>query len=450
MTARPPTPAASPPAADAPRTAQDERRRGRETVLDLQLVAGAGVPTFTDLPWQQPLAEWRSGRLVEVPRGAHQHVVRFVAYGGRLFAFKELPDEDARREYRLLRGMVAAAVPAVEAVGVAYRGGRQDDVPAVLITRYLDFALPYRQLFTGRVSPDLRMHLMDALAGLLVRVHLAGFVWGDCSLSNTLFRRDASTLTAYLVDADTAEQHGEVTDVHRAQDLDIAKLNIAGELFELEALHGLPGEMRPMETAANIVRRYEALWEAVTREEVFRPDESYRIEERLRGLNDLGFDVDEIELEGADDVRRLRLNPQVVESGHHRRRLQMLTGLDVQENQARRLLHDVGRHRAYLQRAEGRDVSEPVAAFAWLADVFDPSIAVVPEALRGKRDAAQLFHEILDHRWYLSERAGHDVGTETAARSYVDTVLRHTPDERVLADVVDDIGAARAAEDVLG
>jgi hypothetical protein len=417
---------------------ETERRQRQGRVLDIQTVARAGVPTFTDLPWGQPLSDWRSGRIVDVPRGIHQHVVRFIAYGDDLFAFKELDDDDARHEYRLLRSMGAATVPAVEAVGLVSRGGRREDLPAMLITRYLAFSLPYRQVFTGRVTAELRTHLLDALAGLLVRVHLAGFVWGDCSLSNTLFRRDAGTLAAYLVDADSAQQHDALSDVDRRQDLDIGKLNIAAELFELEAQQApMPGGMRPMETAAEIVRRYDALYEAVTREEVFGPDESYRIEERLRSLNELGFDVEEIELEGVGDVRRLRLNPQVVESGHHRRRLQMLTGLDVQENQARRLLHDIARHRAQLERVGGRVVPESVAAYRWVTDVFTPSIALVPEALRGKREAAELFHELLDHRWYLSEVAGHDVGTETAVRAYVETVLRFTPDERVLPDDAD-------------
>lgn len=46
-----------------------------------------------------------------------------------------------------------------------------------------------------------RDHLLDAISGLLVQLHLAGTFWGDCSLSNTLFRRDAGALQAYLVDA---------------------------------------------------------------------------------------------------------------------------------------------------------------------------------------------------------------------------------------------------------
>jgi hypothetical protein len=290
--------------------------------------------------------------------------------------------------------------------------------------------LPYRSLFSGPGVPDLRNSLLDALAELLVRIHLAGFFWGDCSLSNTLFRRDAGTLSAYLVDAETGELHPQLSDGQRAHDLQVAEENVAGELLDLEAAEvGLPSGLDPIETAAEVSRRYEALWSELTREEVFGPGETYRIDERLRRLNELGFDVEEVKLVGEAGGRSLRLNPQVVEPGHHRRRLHTLTGLDVQENQARRLLNDLATYRA----TDGRTLApESVVAYRWLTEVFEPSIAYVPVELRGKREAAELFHEILEHRWFLSEAAQRDVGVQAAAESYVEDVLRHRPDEKAM------------------
>ena len=237
----------------------------------------------------------------------------------------------------------------VEAVGVVTRTPGEDrhEPEAVLITRHLDFSLPYRLLFSGPGVADLRNSLLDALAELLVRIHLAGFFWGDCSLSNTLFRRDAGTLSAYLVDAETGDLHPQLSTGQRAHDLQIAEENVAGELLDLEAADvGLPSGLDPLETAAEVPRRYEALWSELTREDVFGPDETYRIDERLRRLNELGFDVEEVQLVGDAGGQTLRLNPQVVEPGHHRRRLHTLTGLDVQENQARRLLNDLATFRA--------------------------------------------------------------------------------------------------------
>ena len=400
----------------------------------MQLRARTGNPDFLDLPWGTPLEEWQSERLVEVVRGIHRHVVRFVAYEGplgpRIYALKELPGELARHEYRVLRHLDEEGVPVVQAVGVATERG--PDLDPVLITRHLDYSLPFRTLFARGGMPDLRVRLLDAGAELLVRLHLSGCFWGDCSLSNTLFRRDAGALAAYLVDAETGELYPGLSDGQRRHDLMIAEENVVGELTDVEAELGREGELAPEETATELVDRYESLWDELTREEAFADDSRYRIDERLHRLNDLGFDVEEVELVADDGGYRLRLNPRVVEPGHHRRRLLSLTGLQAQENQARRLLNDVARFRAELERQEGRPLPESVAVYRWLAEVFEPAIAAIPVELWGKRQAAEVFHELLEHRWFLSQESGEDVGLMPALQDYVETVLRHAPDERAV------------------
>jgi hypothetical protein len=404
--------------------------------MRLQMTTRTGHPDFLDLPWDIPLEEWTSERLVEVNRGISRHVVRFVAYGDALYALKELARHLAEREYRLLRRLAEESMPVAKAVGVVI-GRRSKRAPsgeldAVLITRHLEFALPYRMLFSGRMIPDLRNNLLDALAQLLARLHLIGFFWGDCSLSNALFRRDAGALAAYLVDAETAEMHPRLSDGQRELDIMIAEENIAGELMDVDAEIGLPEGIDPAATAGEIRQRYEDLWTELTREEVFGLDERYRIDGRLRRLNELGYDVEELELVSWEDGYRLRLHPQVVEPGHHRRRLFGLTGLNVQENQARRLLNDIACFRAHLEKVEGRSLPESAIAFRWLSEVFEPAIAAVPEDLRGKLDPAELYHEILEHRWFLSESAGTEVEMPKAVASYTESVLRHAPDERAI------------------
>ena len=223
--------------------------------MSLQLVTRTGHPTFLDLPWDTPLEEWDSDRLVDVERGISRHVVRFVGYGDAVYALKELPRELADREYALLTRLRAEQMPVVEAVGVV--AGRPHDLDAVLITRHLDFSLPYRSLFGGRGFVDLGDRLLDALAHLLVRLHLAGFFWGDCSLSNALFRRDAGALSAYLVDAETGELHPALSDGQRLYDVSIAEENVGGELYDVEAELGLSTGLDPAEVA----RR----WAAATR-----------------------------------------------------------------------------------------------------------------------------------------------------------------------------------------
>jgi hypothetical protein len=395
-----------------------------------QLFARPGHPTFLDLPWDVPLEDWQSERIVQVVRGISRHVVRFVAYDDHLYALKELPRRYAEREYRLLRRLEEEEMPVVEGVGVVTERG--EGLEAVLITHHLEYSIPYRALFSDGAPSDLRATLICALSELLVRLHLAGFFWGDCSLSNTLFRRDAGELAAYLVDAETGEMHATLSAGQREHDLMLAEENVAGELMDVAAEAG--GDLEgvdPLETARELRQGYESLWDELTREELFRSDESYKIEQRLQRLNELGFDVEEIELDATPEGYRMKLDPHLVEPGHHRRRLALLTGLTAQENQARRMLNDLYAYRALLEAQEGKPVPESVAAYRWRADVFEPAVNAVPPELHGRRQAAEVFHEILQHRWYMSEQQSTDAGLMATVRSYIHDVLKHAPDERV-------------------
>jgi hypothetical protein len=381
------------------------------------------------LPWAEPLEEWKDERLVEIrQRGISRHVVRFVSDDGVLYALKSLSERLARREYRLLRVLAELGIPAVEVVGVAVDLG--PDADAILVTKFLPFATTYRAVFSSpRSGGPPTDKLLDALVELLVRLHLSGFFWGDCSLSNTLFRYDAGTLEAYLVDTETSEQHPELTRGQRRYDVELAVERVYGELLDLEAACVLPGEVDPLEVAEELDRRYESLWDELTREEIIPVDEQrFRIAERLRRLNELGFTADEVELISAPEGNRLRVRTRVADTGHHSRKLFLQTGIDAGENQARRLLNDIASFRAYLEQKEGRPVPELVAANRWLAEVYDPVVRAIPEGLRGRLAPAEVFHEILEHRWYMSEPAGRDVGTTAAARSYFERVLPAAPE----------------------
>jgi hypothetical protein len=379
------------------------------------------------LPWSEPLESWNDERLVEIRmRGLSRHVVRFVTDDGELYALKSIHENLARREYRLLRHLAEAGVPAVSVVGFVIDRGR--DADAILVTRFLDYSATYRALFSNPRGGQPTDRLLDAMVELLVRLHLTGFFWGDCSLSNTLFRLDAGTLEAYLVDAETSEQHPTLTKGQREWDLELAWERVGGELADLQAGELLPPEVDPFDVADDLRLRYERLWDELTREEILRPDEQrYRIAQRLRRLNELGFDADEVELISTGEGNRLRVRTRVAESGHHRRQLFLRTGIDAEENQARRLLNDIASFRGYLEQKEGHPVSETVAANRWLEEVYDAVQAAIPDDLRDRLAPAEIFHEILEHRWYLSERSGRDVGTTAAARSYFETVLPQVP-----------------------
>ena len=236
------------------------------------------------LPWSEPLEEWADERLVTIrQRGISRHVVRFVTDDGELYALKEIPEHLARREYRLLRELAELNVPAVEVVGVVVDRG--PDPEAILVTRFLDFSTTYRAVFSTPRGGAPTDRLLDALAELMVRLHLSGFFWGDCSLSNTLFRYDAGTLEAYLVDAETSEQHPTLTPGQRNYDVELAEERVYGELLDLQAGELLSPDVDPLEVAAELPRRYSRLWEELTSEEVLPPDEQrFRIAKRLRRL----------------------------------------------------------------------------------------------------------------------------------------------------------------------
>jgi hypothetical protein len=396
------------------------------------------------LPWDRPLAEWEPELLLEVPqRGISRHVVRFVATGGHVFALKEISERLARHEYALLGEFQEEGLPTVSVLGICV--DRPDDQEAILVTRYLEYSMSYRWLFSTPRAAHSAEQLLDTMVELLVRLHLAGVFWGDCSLSNTLFRPDAGALAAYLVDAETAERHRVLSTGQRHYDVDLARERVGAELLDLQFGDLLPPEIDPVEVSEGLPARYEALWDEVTHEQVFSVDEQqWRIAERLQRLNDLGFDVGEVELiTSPEGGAKLRVDTRVAEPGQHRRELLRLTGLEAQERQARRLLNDILAFRANQEQKSGKPVPESLAAQRWLAEAYQPVVGAIPRELAGRLAPAEVFHEVLEHRWFLSEKAKRDVGTEEAAKSYFDTVLPQTPKEVTTPSVA----AARTTED---
>ncbi|WP_432503690.1 DUF4032 domain-containing protein [Kineococcus arenarius] len=405
------------------------------TTTSLQITAARPYPDLLDLPWDVPLEEWPDEHLAALPRGISRHVVRFVKLGNRVLAVKETNAEIAHREYRMLRMLNRLEVPSVLPVAVITGRVGRDGEPlnSVLVTRHLQYSLPYRALYSQTLRPSTAKRAVDALAVLLVRLHLTGFYWGDVSLSNTLFRRDAGAFAAYLVDAETGELYDELSTGQREYDLDVARTNIAGELMDVVASGALEVDMdEVLNISDRIISRYRALWSELTEPESFERGERWRVEARIRRLNDLGFDVGELAITTDIDGTSVRIEPKVVDAGHHSRRLLRLTGLDAEENQARRLLNDLD---SYMAAVDRQNEDEEIVAHDWMAEVFEPVQRAVPREMRGKLEAAELFHEVLEHRWYLSERAGRDVGLDEAVHSYVASVLPSKPDERAVLGV---------------
>jgi len=381
-------------------------------------------PDFQDLPWGYSLTDWvgRCSRLEDAPRGVSRHPVVFVNYSGTLYAIKELPRQAAEQEYEALVQAEGRHVPGGKVIGHG-ENETASGTSGVIITRYLEGALPYRLLFLRQGFETYRRHLLDAIASLLVQLHLGGLFWGDCSLSNTLFRRDAGALRAYLVDAETAEvAAGPASPRLRFHELQIMEDNVTRELVELR-VNGLLPAIEPgvptVDTGAYIRLRYQSLWEEVTREDVIAPEDEYRIQERIRALNQLGFSVGDVELTPLESGRQLRLHVEVTDRNFHREQLFNLTGLDAEEQQAQKMMNEINELRATLPSDPERNLPLSVAANHWMEKIYTPVVESMQPLVNRHTTPHELYCQLLEHKWYLSERAQRDVGHQAAVEDYL-------------------------------
>ncbi len=420
-------------------TAQPAQSKSSQCAAgEISVVTRQGHPDFLDLPWHSPLTQWGdlTDRLVEVRRGHSRHVVRMVRYTERVYALKETQPERAEHEHRLLRRLEEQRLPAVRPIGVVT--GRRDrdggELGAVLITRYLDFSLPYQHLFRTLSATLFYERLLDAAVVLLSRLHLDGIYWGDMSLANLLFRRDAGALMAYLVDAETAELHPQLSDAMRNHDLELGAENLAAGLLDAQCAGWLDDRFDPFEIGRELIERYRRLWAELTHTEIVAADERWRINARIERLNELGFDVEELSIVRSGDGTRLRIRPIVVEEGHAHLRLRRLTGLEVQENQARTLLNALDAYGLVLEREAGGPLPEAVKAYRWLAERYEPVIEAIPERYRDRLDDAQMIYEFIQHRYERSTAAGRQMHNDEALVTFITDVLDTLPVERMLAD----------------
>ena len=376
-------------------------------------------PDFTELPLNYPLSDWpgRTDRIVDLLRGLSRHPVIFVEQAGISYAIKELPGELALVEFQLLSEMNRQRLPVVQPIGYVQpdQGNR-----SLLITRYLEGSIPYRSLFASGSLMRYREHLLDAISGLMVQIHLAGVYWGDCSLSNVLFRRDAGALQAYMVDAETAEIYpGRYPPAQRFHDLQIMEENIDGDLIDLQVAGLLAKAIPITETGAHIRLRYQELWQEITREEVVQPGESYRIQERIRALNRLGFSVKDVELVEAGQGDQVNFRIQVAGRQFHHDQLQTLTGIEAQENQARQMMNEIQETKATLTRQQNRSLSLHAAAFHWLENIYSPVAARLQGIDPSVDNLPELYCQVLEHKWFLSEQAQRNVGHQSAVDDYI-------------------------------
>lgn len=377
-----------------------------------------GHPDFLDLPWMLSIVDWPGERFVELPRGPSRHEVRFVAYQQGLYVIKELPRAAARQDYEVLRALETREVTAAVPVGIVE--DRHPDAgaerSAAVITRYLEHSFTYQELVQEHDFGARRAQMLDAFAGLLVELHLAGCFWGDCSLANVLYRYDAEAIEPIMIDAETAVLRETLSDGQREEDLAIMTVNVAGGMADIAAARGLSIDEADLTLGEDIAERYRNLWRELTETRILAREEGFKIAEKIERLNELGFDVDEVDLIPADGGARLRMRVKVGGRNFHSAKLHRLTGVEALERQARQVLSDLHYYqcRAGATTATGKEV----AAVRWRVGVFEPMLERL-RAMDDPQDPIQAFCAVLHHRYLKSCESGGDVGTEAAFQDWV-------------------------------
>lgn len=378
-----------------------------------------GHPDFVDLDWTSPIREWTSDRLVEMPEGLHRHEIVFVAYDEGVYAIKEILPRLARHEYTMLRTMEGRTRHTATAVGHVERPWVDDDLDwaGAVITKYVSHAFPYRHLISGIGFGERRDALLDAFAGLLVELHLNGFFWGDCSLSNVLYRWDASSIEAIMIDAETSEIYDRLSGGQRWNDLEIMQLNVAGEMGDIAAEQGASLDEADLTLGEEIAGRYRSLWKELTTSLVVTAGDHFRIRQRIARLHGLGFAVDDIDLIPVDGGTNVKIRVKVGGRQYHSERLREITGMDISENQARVILSDLAYHDPKFggTTATGKNV----AAMKWRSTVFEPLVAQIVDLLPG-RDPYQAYCDYLGFRLAMAIDRDADIRNDEAFAAWRD------------------------------
>lgn len=379
----------------------------------------AGHPDFLDLDWEYPLESWSGGRLVEVPTGIHRHVVRFVAYGERIYAIKELPLHLARHERNVLRELEGKTRSTSHVAGIVERSWADPaaEWAAAVITEYVRYGFPYRELVEAGGFGRNRGRMLDAFAGLLVELHLVGCFWGDCSLSNVLYRWDADSIQAIMIDAETVEMHDRLSDGQRLHDLEIMRENVAGGMADVAAAQGLPWEEADLALGDDIIARYRALWTELSEPVRFGGNERYRVTEKVTRLHDLGFHITDLQFRPAPSGEGTEARFRVAVGGrsYHSNRLWELARVEAAERQARWIIRDLRYFQASLAGPEagGEPTGAALAAIRWRVEVLQPLL----ERLAGdfpEQDPLQRYTDFLHHRFLMAVEQDRDVGNDEA------------------------------------
>jgi len=373
------------------------------------------IRRLSSLPWSAPLEEWhRHGvRILSIKSGLSRHVVRFVAAGRERYAIKETTPLSAVRESDCYADLRRKGIPTLEPVGVVSRhdgrglvqtavGGQTEKrETGYLITRLMDKVIPDSFLFRRGFSADNRKRIWDAIIDLFVQLHTNGAYWGDASLANMLIHFSAEVvpelgrrtrLRAVLADAETVETRPSISASMRQADLD----------FFLESMLWTEADLK----ASGIVR-----------DPLITLDDQRYLVEHYHERYAVELETRSFELVTHIDVDRL------------------LGSFDAKGRGALLLQH-INEHKWYVSERFGRDIGLVEAAEDWYRSVFRPVCRIFSDygllEFFPDKTAANLYVEIMEHKYYMSQKESRDVGLVAALEDYM---TRFAPEES-LGDIV--------------
>lgn len=356
---------------------------------------------LSPLPWHVPLDTWQDHGVLLIPVkcGISRHIVRFVENGGRRFAIKETTSESAKRELASYEVLMRRNIPTIVPAGVIVRDdgvgvvqtpiGTQPEKreTGYLVTELMEKVIPDSLLFRRGFSTENRQRIWDAVIHLFVQLHSNGIYWGDASLANMLihFRTEPvpqlgrrTILRAILADAETVEIHPAISDRLRIADIDFFLESMLWTEADLKASGILRDPLVTLDDQQYLLRRYK---------------ERFAVEQEMQSF----------ELVTAIDVDRLMGNFDAKGYG-------------------KLLLQHIQEHKWYMSERMGKEVPLTEAASDWYGSVFKPVCKIfndygLPDHFPDKT-ASSLYVEIMEHKYFMSQRERCDVGLVPALKDF--------------------------------
>jgi hypothetical protein len=380
------------------------------------------------LPWHTRLEEWGElgVQLLIVRRGESRHPVVFVEQQGVRYAIKETTPRMAEREIRILHEIENRGVPALSPIGYVIvpsspialdmpkLGGATQYISGdrgYTVTRLAPRVIPHVLLYRLPLNKRTKQHLLSAVAVLMVELHEHGVYWGDPSLANVLIRIDGRRILAIMADAETSELFpGPVSDGLREQDLALFGESLAWQAEDLRQARDLPEDVQLLDDKD--FRYFEKRYRWLRRQHTHLADSSsfrtlFQAEQFLHRLNHVGYSL-------------LGLSGQALQSfttvlpGWYQRRIYELIHVSVPRLYARRFYNLILGHQYLMHEKLGRDVSVEEAAQDWYTNYHLPAILLLRQHLASNQDPMQAYFDIMDHKWNMSVKAGHEIPLDEA------------------------------------